>query len=111
LLHQLSQEQFQELIKRWLDWNVDNTSDANKPVSTAAQTALDLKANEFSNLTGTVSGIDKTMVGLKPWTSDANKPVSTATQTALDLKAPLASPTFTGTVSGIDKTMVELSEM
>jgi hypothetical protein len=24
--------------------NVDNTSDANKPVSTAAQTALDLKA-------------------------------------------------------------------
>jgi hypothetical protein len=27
------QELFQELIKQWLDWNVDNTSDANKPVS------------------------------------------------------------------------------
>jgi hypothetical protein len=34
--------------------NVDNTSDANKPVSTAAQTALDLKANLASpTLTGT----------------------------------------------------------
>jgi hypothetical protein len=35
--------------------------------------------------TGTVSGIDKTMVGLSDVdnTSDANKPVSTAAQTAL----------------------------
>jgi hypothetical protein len=82
--------------------NVDNTSDANKPVSTATQTALDLKANLASpTFTGTVSGIDKTMVGLGNVdnTSDANKPVSTATQTALDLKANLASPTFTGTVT------------
>jgi hypothetical protein len=45
--------------------NVDNTSDANKPVSAAIQTALDLKANLASpTFTGTVSGIDKTMVGL-----------------------------------------------
>ena len=38
--------------------------------------------------TGTVLGIDKTMVGLPNVnnTSDLNKPVSTATQTALDLK-------------------------
>jgi hypothetical protein len=44
---------------------MDNTSDANKPVSAAAQTALDLKANLSSpTFTGTVSGIDKTMVGL-----------------------------------------------
>lgn len=35
--------------------NVDNTSDANKPVSTAQQTALDLKAN-IANFTST--GID-----------------------------------------------------
>ena len=36
--------------------NVDNTSDANKPVSTAAQTALDLKANLASpTFTGTVT--------------------------------------------------------
>lgn len=82
--------------------NVDNTSDANKPVSTAQQTALDLKANLNSpTFTGTVNGISPSMVGLGNVdnTSDANKPVSTATQTALDLKAPLASPTFTGAPS------------
>ncbi len=80
--------------------NVDNTSDANKPVSTATQTALDLKAPLASpTFTGTVSGITKSMVGLTNVddTSDADKPVSTAAQAALDLKAPLASPTFTGT--------------
>ena len=36
--------------------NVDNTSDANKPVSTATQSALDLKANlESPSFSGTVS--------------------------------------------------------
>ena len=54
--------------------NVDNTSDAAKPVSTATQTALSAKANsaDFSNVDNT---------------SDADKPVSTATQTALNAKA------------------------
>ncbi len=82
--------------------NVDNTLDADKPVSTAAQAALDLKAPLASpTFTGTVSGVTAAMVGLGNVdnTSDADKPVSTATQTALDLKAPLASPTFTGTPS------------
>ena len=94
--------------------NVTNTSDANKPVSTAQQTALDLKANKASpTFTGTVSGITKTMVGLGSVdnTSDANKPVSSAQQTALNLKANLASPTFTGTVSGITKAMVGLGSV
>ena len=88
--------------------NVDNTSDANKPVSTDTQTALDLKANLASpTFTGTVAGITSTMVGLGNVdnTSDANKPISTATQTALDLKAPLASPTFTGTATTNDLTV------
>ena len=70
--------------------NVDNTADTAKPVSTAQQTALNLKANLASpTFTGTVSGITKAMVGLGNVdnTSDASKPVSTATQTALDLKA------------------------
>jgi hypothetical protein len=47
--------------------------------------------------TGTVSGIDKTMVGLLNVdnTSDANKLVSSCrVQTALDLKANLVSPTL-----------------
>jgi len=88
--------------------NVDNTTDANKPVSTATQTALDLKAPLASpTFTGTVSGVTATHVGLGNVdnTSDANKPVSTATQTALDLKAPLASPTFTGTVNAAALTL------
>ena len=76
--------------------NVDNTSDANKPISTATQTALDAK--EPTITAGTTSQyyrgdksfqtLDKTAVGLSNVdnTSDANKPVSTATQTALDGK-------------------------
>ena len=87
--------------------NVDNTTDANKPISSATQTALNLKAPLASpTFTGTVAGITSTMVGLGNVdnTSDANKPVSTAQQTALNLKAnlaspTLASPTFTGTVT------------
>jgi hypothetical protein len=104
--------------------NVDNTTDAGKPVSSAAQTALDLKADLASpTFTGTVSGITKTMVGLSSVdnTADADKPVSTAAQAALDLKlasataastyAPIASPTFTGTVAGITSTMVGLGNV
>ena len=82
--------------------SVDNTADTGKPVSTAQQTALDLKANLAGpTFTGTVSGISKSMVGLGSVdnTADTAKPVSTAQQTALNLKADLASPTFTGTVN------------
>ena len=49
--------------------DVNNTSDANKPISIATQAGLDAKAN------------------------------SADMTTALNLKSPLASPTFTGTVS------------
>jgi len=94
--------------------NVDNTADTAKPVSTAQQTALNLKANIASpTFTGTVGGITKSMVGLANVdnTADTAKPVSTAQQTALDLKANLASPTFTGTVAGITKSMVGLANV
>ena len=66
--------------------SVDNTADTAKPVSTAQQTALDLKANLASpTFTGTVAGISKSMVGLGSAdnTTDASKPVSTA-QAAAD---------------------------
>jgi hypothetical protein len=44
--------------------NVDNTSDANKPVSTAGQTALDLKANLAGpTFTGTVAAANLTLSG------------------------------------------------
>jgi len=43
---------------------VDNTSDANKPVSSAQQTALGLKADlDSPNFTGVVGGITAAMVG------------------------------------------------
>jgi hypothetical protein len=99
--------------------NVDNTSDASKPVSTATQTALDSKQDLDSDLTA-IAGLspsnddviqrkagawtNRTPAQLKTDlalvkgdvglgnvdnTSDANKPISTATQTALDAKQPL----------------------
>ena len=44
--------------------NVDNTSDTSKPVSTATQTALDLKANlAGATFTGALSGTDLTLSG------------------------------------------------
>lgn len=84
--------------------NVDNTSDANKPVSSATTTALNLKANLASpTFTGTVSGITASMVGLGNVnnTSDLAKPISIATQAALDGKqATLVSATNIKTVNG-----------
>ena len=58
--------------------------------TTTITTALGTKAPlESPTFTGTVSGIDKTMVGLSNVdnTTDSDKPVSLATQAALDLKA------------------------
>jgi adenosyl cobinamide kinase/adenosyl cobinamide phosphate guanylyltransferase len=80
--------------------NVDNTSDVNKPVSTAQTSALSLKANLASPIfTGNVQGISKSMIGLNNVdnTSDANKPVSSATLTSLNLKANQTSLDTTNT--------------
>jgi hypothetical protein len=88
--------------------NADNTSDANKPISSATQTALNLKANlsdvttslalkaniDSPTFTGIVSGITKSMVGLGNVdnTTDLLKPISTATQSALNLKYDASNP-------------------
>ena len=75
----------------------DNTSDLNKPISTATQNALNLKAPLANpTFTGTVTGVTKGMVGLGNVdnTSDLDKPTSTATQDALNLKASLTNPYF-----------------
>jgi len=74
--------------------NVDNTTDAAKPVSTAQQTALNLKANLASpSLTGTPTAPTQTAG------NNSTRIATTAfATTALNLKANIASPTFTGTV-------------
>jgi len=69
--------------------NVDNTTDATKPVSSAQQTALNLKANLSSPaFTGTPTGITKSHVGLSNVdnTADTAKPVSTAQTAAFAAK-------------------------
>lgn len=78
--------------------NVDNTSDVNKPVSTAQSNAVaaaiaPLAPKASPTFTGTVSGVTKAMVGLGNVdnTSDASKPISAAVQTALDGKAAAGS--------------------
>lgn len=68
--------------------NVDNTSDASKPVSTATSGVLALKAPLASPaFTGTPTDITKAHVGLGSVdnTSDANTPVSTAQAAAVAL--------------------------
>jgi hypothetical protein len=76
--------------------NADNTSDVNKPVSTAQAAADTVVANNAAAALATHTGntsnphaTTKAQVGLgnADNTSDVNKPVSTATQTALNLKA------------------------
>ncbi|MDN2710592.1 tail fiber domain-containing protein [Janthinobacterium sp. SUN118] len=70
---------------------VDNTSDANKPVSIKQQEALDGKARKGYKGDVGLSNVDNT--------SDANKPVSLEQQSAISLKANAANPNTTGTWS------------
>lgn len=77
--------------------SVDNTSDLDKPVSTATQAAIDLKENKLPAGTGemflradkTWQTITKSSVGLGSVdnTSDLAKPISTAVQGALNGKS------------------------
>jgi hypothetical protein len=84
--------------------NVDNTSDANKPVSTATQTALDLKANLAGpTFTGTVVLPSTTSIGNVSATELGYVDgVTSAIQTQIDSKLSLAGGTMTGalTLSG-----------
>jgi hypothetical protein len=73
--------------------NVDNTTDANKPVSTAQQTALNLKAN-IASPTFTGTPIVPTASAGASTTQVANTAFVAA---GLGLKADLASPALTGT--------------
>jgi len=105
---------------------VDNTSDLDKPISTAQQTALDLKSNQDTTYTKTeVDSAIAVLTDLAPETLDTFNELAAAigddasfittitdsidlkadqsttytkvdSDALLDLKAPLASPAFTG---------------
>lgn len=100
--------------------NADNTSDLNKPVSTATQTALDLKAPLASpTFTGTVVLPNTTSIGtvsstkisyLLNVTSDIQAQIDSITGVSGGY-APINNPTFTGTVSGVTKAMVGLGNV
>jgi len=86
--------------------NVDNTSDANKPVSTATASAIaTAKSEAIADATSQVNAViasapaalntlDELAAALG---DDAN--FATTVTNSLAAKAPLASPTFTGTVT------------
>ena len=89
--------------------NVDNTSDADKPISDAVQTALDGKINNGDislwAKQPTKPTYSKSEVGLGNVdnTSDANKPISTAVQTALDGKVNNSKIGATNGVAQLDE--------
>ena len=70
--------------------NVDNTSDANKPVSTATQTALNLKQNQL-NGTGFVKATGTTI--------SYDNSTYLSTSTAASTYLPISNPTATGTLT------------
>lgn len=79
--------------------NVDNTSDANKPVSTATQTELDLKAASSSltshtNNTSNPHSVTAAQVGA-PTVSEMNAAISTA----IGSISAVSSVSITGTIS------------
>lgn len=72
--------------------NADNTSDANKPISSAVSLALSNKADKSTTINNKPLSenvvLSKSDIGLPDVdnTSDANKPISNATATALNSK-------------------------
>ena len=75
--------------------NVDNTSDLNKSISTATQTALNLKQDALGFTPENVANKENTTLD----TSTTKYPTNNLVKTNLDLKANLASPTFTGVIT------------
>ena len=84
--------------------NVDNTSDMDKPVSTAQAASIKVAKDDITAHKNNKSNphmVTAAQVGLGNVnnTSDANKPVSTVQQAALDKKIDKAGGTFSGNVA------------
>ena len=93
--------------------NVDNTSDANKPISSLTQTALNLKANKDDVYTKTqtdqkitelIDGAPNTLNTLKELATAINNDAAYATNivSSLAAKADKENPILTGTVKVSD---------
>jgi hypothetical protein len=101
--------------------NVDNTSDASKPISTLTQSALNTKeltiptgsTSQYIRGDKTLNILDRVAVGLNNVdnTSDASKPISTLTQSALNTKEPTIATGSTSQYFRGDKTFVTLSKL
>ena len=83
--------------------NVQNTTDADKIISTRTQTALDSKVDKVTGKvlsTNDYTTVEKSKLAAISGTNTGDQDLSAyATNTNLALKANLASPTFTGTVT------------
>lgn len=97
--------------------NVDNTSDNNKPVSTAQAAAIALKAaqsdlNAHTGNTANPHNTTKAQIGLSAVdnTADADKPISTAMAGALSGKEPTIVAGTTGQYRRGDKTWQTLDK-
>lgn len=106
--------------------NVDNTSDANKPVSNAQATAIANAKSAGTTAQTSIANhiadkanphsVTKAQVGLGNVdnTSDLNKPVSTATQSAINTKATEITKSvntlLSGKVSGTGITSIQVVE-
>lgn len=92
--------------------NVDNTADADKPISAAQQVVNDTFSSQIASLSET-GGVTAETIGLGNVdnTHDIDKPISSATQLALNSKAPINNPVFAGIVQGITKSMVGLAQV
>jgi hypothetical protein len=85
--------------------NVDNTADANKPISNAMQSALNGKASlDSPAFTGTPT-INGSPIG-SGGGSAVDAYTKSQTDNLLAAKASTANPTFTGKVTGVDTTML-----
>lgn len=96
--------------------NVDNTSDAGKPISDLTQAALDAKTSKTyvdTKVSDLVNAAPATLDTLNELAAAlGNDPnFATTVSTLIGQKAPLASPTFTGTVAGVTKSMVGLGSV
>lgn len=83
--------------------NVDNTADADKPISTATQSALNLKVDKVAG-ERLINAAEITKLSNQTGVNTGDQDLSSfattsAVDAALALKAPLASPSFTGSPS------------